>query len=138
MDDWNVYETAQGKVLLLVEDDEHVRKVTARMLEALEYTVIQASGGRDAQIKMAELQMLPDIAVIDVLMPDMDGFVTLELLRERAPDLPALFVSGFGAAVVHSDLPEHSHFISKPFSTDELGLALYRLLPPDDRLEKSA
>ena len=115
--------------ILLVDDDEHVRNVTVRMLQHLGFNVVTASSGEEALGLFASLENKPDLAIIDVLMRDMDGIQTLNALRDIAESLPAVLCSGFHSATASTDLPQGVLFLAKPFRADQLSTALNELTP---------
>jgi CheY-like chemotaxis protein len=86
------------KSILYVEDDLHVRTTATLVLEVIgTFTVRACSSGREA-LRVA-LDFRPDLILLDVMMPGLDGLDTLELLR-RLPhlaDTPAVFVTGAAA-----------------------------------------
>jgi two-component system cell cycle sensor histidine kinase/response regulator CckA len=114
--------TGQGTILL-VEDDESVRWLTARGLRSRGFTVLEACNGLEAL--MAGASLMPDLLVSDVVMPGLDGPMLLQALRSRIPDLKAVFISGY--AFDHS-LPENVAFLPKPFSLAELVAAVKLVL----------
>ena len=83
------------KSILYVEDDLHVRTPAKLVLEVIgKFEVRDCSSGREALLAARDFH--PDLIVLDVMMPDIDGVSTLGLLR-RLPhlaDTPALFVTG--------------------------------------------
>lgn len=83
------------KSILYVEDDLHVRTTAKLVLEVIgKFEVRDCSSGREALLAARDFH--PDLIVLDVMMPDIDGVSTLALLR-RLPhlaDTPALFVTG--------------------------------------------
>jgi CheY-like chemotaxis protein len=85
----------QLKTILYVEDDLHVRTTAKLVLEVIgKFEVRECSSGREALLAARDFH--PDLIVLDVMMPDIDGVGTLALLR-RMPhlaDTPALFVTG--------------------------------------------
>jgi CheY-like chemotaxis protein len=80
---------------MLVDDEAIVRRVTSQMLKRLGYDVLCAESGEQA-VQLLEEQG-DDIAlvVLDMVMPGMDGRMTLSALRQRRPDLKVLLASGF-------------------------------------------
>jgi CheY-like chemotaxis protein len=84
--------------ILYVEDDLHVRTTAKLVLEVIgQYSVRECSSGREALL--AAVDFRPDLILLDVLMPELDGLATLEMLR-RMPHLaatPAVFVTGLTA-----------------------------------------
>ena len=83
--------TEHAKRLLLVDDDEFFRCTTAARLRHLGYEVREAAGGEDALAAVSEDL---DLVLLDLGLPDRDGFEVLELLGNAWPELPLLVVSG--------------------------------------------
>ena len=79
--------------VLLVDDDDLVRETFLNMLEVVGHHPQGVSGGREALRHLAE-GPLPDLVIMDINMPDMDGLETLGHLRSRWPGLPVLMLSG--------------------------------------------
>lgn len=83
------------KSILYVEDDLHVRTTAKLVMEVIgKFEVRDCSSGREALHAARDFQ--PDLIVLDVMMPEIDGLLTLEMLR-RMPhlaDTPAMFVTG--------------------------------------------
>lgn len=121
--------TGRGTVLL-VEDEEAVRKFAARALTSRGYTVIEAASGTDALAVVEQLKTPIDLVVSDVMMPEMDGPTLLVQLRSRFPDLKVIFVSGYAEDAFEKHLPEGENFsfLPKPFGLKELGEAVKKAL----------
>jgi CheY-like chemotaxis protein len=100
-----------------VEDDVHLRQVSAEALRELGYTVHAAGSGEEALRQFDAVGRI-DILFTDVVMPGMTGRQLAEALREKAPTLKVLFTTGYARnAVVHSSaLDPGMAFISKPFT----------------------
>lgn len=86
---------------LLVVDDDRLCRTTHRMMLAKHFDVISASSGEEALTICA--QGLPDLILLDVTMPGLDGYQTCRLLRERHPRVPIIFVTAC------QTLDEHLH-----------------------------
>ena len=84
---------AGTETILLAEDDDVVRDVAGRMLSGAGYTVIGARYGSEA-LELAERHDI-DLLLTDVVMPGLSGPETARMLRERSPELPVLFMSGY-------------------------------------------
>ncbi|MEN0108087.1 MAG: response regulator, partial [Pseudomonas sp.] len=82
-----------GKRVMLIDDDHDVRRVVTDMLEALGHQVREADSGL-AGLKLIDVQV-PDIVLLDFAMPHLNGAEVAKLLREKHPDLPLVFISGF-------------------------------------------
>jgi two-component system cell cycle sensor histidine kinase/response regulator CckA len=122
--------TGKSAVVLLVEDEEAVRRGGKRMLETRGYTVHEAGSGTEALDIMEELQGQVDIVVSDVVMPEMDGPTLLTELRKTYPDLKFIFVSGYAEDAFARNLPPDSKFgfLPKPFSLKQLAIAVREML----------
>ncbi len=117
-------------VILLVEDEEAVRRGGKRMLETRGYTVHEAGSGVEALEIMEELDGKVDIVVSDVVMPEMDGPSLLRELRKNYPDLKFIFVSGYAEDAFARNLPPEAKFgfLPKPFSLKQLAVAVKETL----------
>lgn len=125
--------TGKSAVVLLVEDEEAVRRGGKRMLETRGYTVHEAGSGIEALEVMEELEGKVDIVVSDVVMPEMDGPSLLRELRKSYPDLKFIFVSGYAEDAFARNLPADAKFgfLPKPFSLKQLAIAVREML--DDK-----
>jgi two-component system cell cycle sensor histidine kinase/response regulator CckA len=117
-------------VILLVEDEEAVRRGGKRMLETRGYTVHEAGSGVEALDIMDELDGKVDIVVSDVVMPEMDGPSLLRELRKKYPDMKFIFVSGYAEDAFARNLPPESKFgfLPKPFSLKQLAVVVKETL----------
>ncbi|MBD9453057.1 MULTISPECIES: PAS domain-containing sensor histidine kinase [unclassified Rhizobium] len=117
-------------VILLVEDEEAVRRGGKRMLETRGYTVYEAGSGVEALDIMDELEGKVDIVVSDVVMPEMDGPSLLRELRKNYPNLKFIFVSGYAEDAFARNLPPDSKFgfLPKPFSLKQLAVVVKETL----------
>ena len=122
--------TGGSAVVLLVEDEEAVRRGGKRMLETRGYTVHEAGSGVEALDIMQELDGAVDIVVSDVVMPEMDGPSLLRELRKSYPDLKFIFVSGYAEDAFARNLPADAKFgfLPKPFSLKQLAEAVREML----------
>lgn len=130
----NVDLTGNSAVVLLVEDEEAVRRGGKRMLETRGYTVHEAGSGTEALEIMEELEGRVDIVVSDVVMPEMDGPSLLRELRKSYPDLKFIFVSGYAEDAFAKNLPADAKFgfLPKPFSLKQLAVAVREMLDRND------
>jgi CheY-like chemotaxis protein len=120
----------RGGVVLVVEDEELVRRATTETLVALGYRVLQASDATQA-IEMCEKdEPLIDVVLTDVVMPGMNGRELQERLQKLRPGLRILFTSGYTANVMahHGILESGICFIPKPFGMAELARKLRDVL----------
>jgi PAS domain S-box-containing protein len=112
--------TETGRVLL-AEDEDLVRMVTAEMLRRSGYEVTTAASGEEALALIAAGGEV-DILVTDVAMDGMDGKTLSIRAREHLPSLPVLFVSGYPAEVLSGDrmIADTDEVLTKPFTPAEL------------------
>ncbi|MCK8778761.1 ATP-binding protein [Rhizobium sp. NTR19] len=125
--------TGKSAVVLLVEDEEAVRRGGKRMLETRGYTVHEAGSGAEALEIMEELGGKVDIVVSDVVMPEMDGPTLLTELRKSYPDMKFIFVSGYAEDAFARNLPADAKFgfLPKPFSLKQLAVVVRETLDAD-------
>jgi signal transduction histidine kinase/CheY-like chemotaxis protein len=106
--------------VLLVEDEEPVRRATRRMLEAHGYRVHEASSGQDAVARFIDT-CVPDVIVTDVVMPGgLAGRDVAARFRTRIPNLPVVFVTGHAGGLSDADLTAGTGttmIVTKPFSS---------------------
>ena len=103
-----------GRVVLVVEDAPTVRLMAGRALAEAGYTVLEAGDGVEA-LDMIRSHTGPlDLVITDLGLPSMSGQDVARCLREERPNLPVLFMSGYG------ETESVTPYIQKPFSPDEL------------------
>jgi two-component system cell cycle sensor histidine kinase/response regulator CckA len=110
------------ETVLLVEDEDTVRKLTSELLEESGYVVLEANGGEQAMALFQAHKGPIDILITDVVMPKMSGKEVAEQLRNVHPETKVLFMSGYTdeAIVHHGIVDSHIAFIQKPFSENAL------------------
>ena len=110
-----------GLRVLVVDDDEEFVSAVKELLERSNYDVVTAFSGREALQKAAEDSNI-NIALLDLVMPMMDGFTLLEKLKDIIPELTVMIVTGQGTVQTAVDAIKHgaSDFITKPFDKDVL------------------
>ena len=114
---------ARALSILVVDDEELVRKATAEMLRTLGHKVLEADGGASALQTLSTDQNI-EIVVTDYKMPRMDGAELAQLVRESRPNMPLLLISGYiGGADTVGGLPR----LNKPFGLKELADALNKI-----------
>jgi len=119
---------AAGETVLLVEDEASVRSVTAERLRELGYAVLEAEDG------VAALTLLRSVSHVDLLVTDvglpngLNGRQVAEAARERRPDLPVLFVTGYAGTVLDDQLASGMAVITKPFELDILTKQVRKML----------
>jgi nitrogen-specific signal transduction histidine kinase/CheY-like chemotaxis protein len=127
--------TGHGTILL-VEDEDSVREVGKRFLEAAGYDVLEADSAESARKIFAEHQSDVVLLVTDVVMPGDSGRALYDGLRQERPSLKVLYVSGYAdeAIVHHGVLEPGTPFLQKPFTEEKLTQKVRDVLqagPPD-------
>lgn len=109
------------ETILLVEDEEGVRRLAQRILQKHGYNVLEADCG-DAALKIATGDTHIDLLLTDVVMPGMSGKQLVELLAEVRPEMPAMYMSGYTGEVVahHGVLEKGAILLQKPFTQASL------------------
>ncbi|MDO8721846.1 MAG: PAS domain S-box protein, partial [Syntrophales bacterium] len=107
------------EMVLLVEDDERVRKITLSVLEDFGYHVILAVNGEDAISKFKENKDRIQLCISDMVMPKLGGREAYEEMRKIRPDLRVIFMSGYAADKTKGIIDEGLDFISKPVSPSD-------------------
>jgi len=116
-----VPEPAGSETILLVDDDAALRELARRGLEKNGYAVVTAAHSVEALELLEAGQNHPDLILTDVIMPGVPGPELASSIRQRAPALKILFMTGYGADVVANDDAWHdAAFIQKPFTIKEL------------------
>jgi len=111
-----------AETILLVEDEARVRKLILDVLTDRGYKVLEATRGREA-IRLAKTHAgAIDLAVVDVVMPEMSGPELIRQIAGLRPHMRVLYISGYTEeAMVHHGIPESGiAFLQKPFLPDAL------------------
>ena len=110
------------ETVMVVEDNESVRKLAVKVLLRQGYKVIQASSGDEALRLCKEMPLPVDLLLTDVVMPHMGGSELVEHLSKMWPGFKVLYMSGYTSnAVVHQGiLDEGLNYIQKPFTPDSI------------------
>ncbi len=124
---------AQGNKILLADDDAEILQAMKTVLEGKGYTVVTASDG-NAGLAVAETEM-PNLVVVDMMMPKKSGFLVLEKLKTRGPDSPKVIMvtaNEGGRHRAYAEMLGVDDYLRKPFSLDKLLERVYALLPLGD------
>jgi len=114
-----------SRVVLLVEDNDHVREFAEQLLVDLDYRVLSAVSAAEALTLLEHNHV--DIVFSDVVMPDRSGLDLAEILAETRPNLPVVLATGFSHETV-SGAPPGVEILSKPYGADTLGAVLAQAL----------
>ncbi len=119
--------------VLVVEDEEGVRDVVGHMLERLGFKVLAATDGVAALERIQAHDGALAAVLLDLSMPRMGGFETLQHIRERLTDVPVILMSGYTEQEVAAKLLDGRRavgFLQKPFLPEDLRGVLRQLSPP--------
>jgi CheY-like chemotaxis protein len=123
-------ETTSGPLVLVVEDFDDTRLMMRRFLESGGYRVVEASDGREA-IERASLKR-PDLILMDLNMPVLDGFTAALRIRERdeTRDVPIVAVTAYDTAEFRAAARAVGccEFVAKPLDSDRLLMLVSDLL----------
>ncbi len=114
--------------VLIVDDEEGIRKSLGDILEDEGYEVLKAPDAREAMGLIEEYS--PDIVFLDIWLPDRDGIEVLEEIKAKRPDIPVVIISGHGTieqAVKATKLGAYD-FLEKPLSLERVLLTTQRAL----------
>jgi DNA-binding response OmpR family regulator len=128
---WKMHRPKRSASILIIEDDELLRPVIARVLRRNGYAVAEAASGTEAEERALALGLDVDLLLVDVGLPALSGPEVVERLRQRWPAVKVLFMSGFGhAALAEHGLGPGPHLLEKPFSPAALLERLEAMLAP--------
>lgn len=120
------------KTVLVIEDEDIVRRVITRRLLRSGCQVLEAANAREALEHVQQRGVRPDLVITDVLLPDLDGQALLQKIRTHQPNARALFMSGYSADILRQKglLSEGDLFLEKTMVHTHLDETLDQLLNP--------
>ncbi|MDW4497939.1 transporter substrate-binding domain-containing protein [Sulfitobacter sp. D35] len=121
--------TGKGEVILLVEDNPELLRLTGDILEQLGYVVIRAGSGREAADRVAAGDGF-DLLLTDIVMPGgVGGYDLARLVRDRHPQMPVLYRSGY-AGFRREDMAVAAPVLGKPCAIEDLAASIRQALQP--------
>jgi CheY-like chemotaxis protein len=118
------------RTILVVDDEDAVRRLVAAVLRRHGFSIIEAANGREALAALAERYDV-DLVISDVLMPELGGRELAKQLQRDRPEMPVLFISGYTNQELANEggsLDTDATFLAKPFSSQQLMSAVSTLL----------
>ncbi|WP_422742514.1 response regulator transcription factor [Micromonospora sp. WMMD754] len=114
--------------VLVVDDEENIRALLSATLRLVEFDVRVAGGGHEA-LALAE-EFDPDLVVLDVMLPDLDGFQVARRLRGTGAGVPVLFLTARGTVEdrISGLTVGADDYVTKPFSLEEVVLRIRAIL----------
>jgi CheY-like chemotaxis protein len=119
---------SRTRTILVVDDEQAIRTVVRRLLQELDFRVVEASNGEDALRMARRVKQTLSLVISDIQMPVMDGVEFHRRFRPLYPDVPILFITGQGSSVLGRVPGQGEHLLLKPFEPDLLLEAVARLL----------
>ena len=118
-----------NKTILLVDDDESLRRLAQRLLTKLGYDVLTAENGWAAIAQCENVSGKIDLVITDVFMPEIGGPELVKRLLAIRPALKVLFVSGSDEALYDTGVIERTaNFLQKPYTQDQIRGKLREIL----------
>jgi CheY-like chemotaxis protein len=114
--------TGSDVTILLVDDEEAVRAVTATILRELGYSVREAPSG-EAALAILDQDIGTDVLLTDLVMPGMNGSQLAMAAEARHPDMAVVFLSGYADSLGDALAPRH-RLVRKPFVAADLHQAV--------------
>jgi two-component system cell cycle sensor histidine kinase/response regulator CckA len=119
-----------GYTVLVVDDEEAVRRLAVRMLTWTGFQAIEASHGREALTAIEQHNGPVHLVLTDIKMPGMSGRELGRHVEQRWPGKPILYMSGFASEIFQGGLLEPgAPFLAKPFTQEDLAAKVRSLLP---------
>lgn len=120
----------EGKTVLIVDDEDDVREVTAEILELSGLQTLTAANGAAALQLFAQHQDTIDLVLLDLSMPGMTGEQVVKALWEVSPTLPIILLSGYDEHEVSRRLGENSQaaFLQKPYTVESIMVTIEQQL----------
>jgi CheY-like chemotaxis protein len=120
--------TNKNHRILIVDDDQNLRRLMHETLEAIGYLAVSASDGLDA-IKLVKTEQI-DLVIADISMPEMDGLQLLQQIKDYNPKIPVLLITGVNMNNIKDRVYQYGAdaFLDKPFRIAKIEEMLDRLL----------
>jgi CheY-like chemotaxis protein len=124
--------------ILIIDDELHIRRLIAQMLELAGYRVLEAASGLEALSLLEEER--PDVITCDIFMPGMSGYEVLEALKSQSStaEIPVIMLTALGQEKDTARAMElgAADYVTKPFGTTKLAETIERQL--EGRQEEDA
>jgi DNA-binding response OmpR family regulator len=117
--------------ILVIDDDEQIRKLLRQVMEWAGHEVLEAADGREGMLKQRKHPA--DLVITDLIMPEQEGLETITLLKKEYPHIKIIAISGGGRISPDAYLPAAKELgadrvFSKPFDVRELATTVKELL----------
>ena len=124
------YVSISSETVLLVDDEDMIIEVGSRMLEKMGFSVLTATGGKQAVDILRKNARGIDLVILDMVMPEMSGSETYDRLKSLAPNVKVLLCSGYSVNGQAAEIMRRGcdGFIQKPFDLESLSAKLREVL----------
>ena len=116
-----------GKIILVIDDNEMMLKIANQMLNKCGYKVLLANNGTDG-IQIFKNNPQISLVLLDLIMPDLSGLEVFYQLRKLSNNIPVIFMSGINEKKELADCKGYNGFLTKPYSLNELSRKIYDVL----------
>jgi len=116
--------------VLVVDDDDHVRRMMVETLQTLGYEVLEAADGRAGVT--AAITFAPELMIVDFAMPGMTGAEVVRQVKSQAPALPVIFATGYADTAAIEAAAGDAPVLAKPFTVSALQTAVFEALARAD------
>jgi CheY-like chemotaxis protein len=125
-----------NETILIVEDEEEVRKLISKLLERQGYAVLETSNGEEARLACERRKGPIHLMLVDVIMPGMSGSELAKALKPLYPEIKILYMSGYtdDAIVRHGVLEKGVNYIQKPLTLEGLARKVRDVLDKEAQL----
>ena len=124
-------DSSGAKTILVVDDEEKMRKILSLWLTRYGFWVLEAAGGEEALRICAEREQPIHLLLIDVVMPGMSGVELAPQIMAMRPDVKVILMSGYRDEQIflNAALNPNTPFFHKPFTLEALSHVCKRLVP---------
>ncbi|MCU0579098.1 MAG: response regulator [Desulfobacterota bacterium] len=116
------------KRILIADDEEALQRLYQEEFEEEGYEVILAGNGREVLEKLDDPDRLPDLIVMDIRMPEMNGIDTLRIIKEKQPQIPVILCSAYSEFKQDFSVWASDDYVVKSSDLTELKAAVKRHL----------
>jgi len=116
------------KRILIADDEEALQRLYQEEFEEEGYEVILAGNGREVLEKLDDPNRLPDLIVMDIRMPEMNGIDTLRIIKEKQPQIPVILCSAYSEFKQDFSVWASDDYVVKSSDLTELKAAVKRHL----------
>lgn len=116
------------KRILIADDEESLQRLYQEEFEEEGYEVILAGNGREVLEKLDDPDRLPDLIVMDIRMPEMNGIDTLRIIKEKQPQIPVILCSAYSEFKQDFSVWASDDYVVKSSDLTELKAAVKRHL----------